>query len=118
MARDTGAARAQDTAPAVPDLGELPGGVKAALEAVLMVIAEPAADAELAAALGVPVARVQQLLAELQAEYDGVAGGVPRGFELRSIAGGWRIFSRAGFAPVVSRFVREGQTARLTQASL
>jgi segregation and condensation protein B len=119
---------AEDASPAVPDravpdLESLPGGVKAALEAVLMVIDEPATEAELAAALGVPAEQVGQLLRRLQAEYDGAggasgAGGAPRGFELRSIAGGWRIFSRGDFAPVVSRFVREDRTARLTQAAL
>ena len=42
----------------------------------------------------------------------------PRGFELRNIAGGWRIYSRAEFAEIVGGFVLEGQTARLTQAAL
>ena len=41
-----------------------------------------------------------------------------RGFELRNIAGGWRIYSRAEFAEIVGGFVLEGQTARLTQAAL
>ena len=58
--------------------------------------------------------RVSQLLAELAADYD--AAG--RGFELREVAGGWRVFSRDVFAPVVERFVLDGQTARLTQAAL
>jgi segregation and condensation protein B len=42
----------------------------------------------------------------------------PRGFELRNVAGGWRIYSRAEFADIVGAFVLEGQTARLTQAAL
>lgn len=100
------------------DLDQLPGGARAALEAVLMVIDEPATDVELATVLQLPVDRVRTLLASLQAEYDGVSGQAPRGFELRSIAGGWRIYSRPDFAPVVSRFVLDGQTARLTQAAL
>lgn len=111
------------------DLDVLPGGAKAALEAVLMVIDEPATEFGLATALLLPVDRVRSLLAELRAEYDGYTGEDPapdsasaattsRGFELRNVAGGWRIFSRSTFAPVVSRFVLEGQTAKLTQASL
>jgi segregation and condensation protein B len=83
-----------------------------------MVIDEPATDVELGEALGLSPVRVRLLLHELQDEYDGRGDQAPRGFELRSIAGGWRIFSRSDFAPVVSRFVREGQTARLTQAAL
>jgi segregation and condensation protein B len=115
-----------------PDVHGLPGGAKAALEAVLMVLDQPATATELATGLNLTVAAVEQLLAELQREYSGytvkapdmddpsVAGfsSSPRGFELRSIAGGWRIYSRADFADIVGRFVLEGQTARLTQAAL
>ncbi|WP_026553100.1 SMC-Scp complex subunit ScpB [Arthrobacter sp. H20] len=107
-----------------------PGGIKAALEAVLMVVDEPITDMQLATALLVPVGEVQRLLVELQQEYDGYTGqgpeghttdpafSQPRGFELRSVAGGWRIFSRSTFAPVVAKFVLEGQSARLSQAAL
>jgi len=123
-------------AQADPALASLPGGERAALEAVLMVIDQPATSAELAAGLELPVARVEELLAALRREYDGYtvkapekdAGGLdeglsvasiqPRGFELRNVAGGWRIYSRTAFADVVGRFVLEGQTARLTQAAL
>ncbi|MBA4102414.1 MAG: segregation and condensation protein B, partial [Arthrobacter sp.] len=45
-------------------------------------------------------------------------GSSPRGFELRNIAGGWRIYSRTDFADIVGKYVLEGQTARLTQAAL
>ena len=41
-----------------------------------------------------------------------------RGFELRSVAGGWRLYTRAECAPWVERFVLDGQSARLTQAAL
>ena len=114
------------------NVAELPGGARAAIEAVLMVIDQPATAVELAAGLNLTVDAVEQLLAELQREYNGytvnapdsdvasAAGHTsrPRGFELRNIAGGWRIYSRADFADVVGGFVLEGQTARLTQAAL
>ena len=102
--------------------------IRAAVEAVLMVVDEPVTAAELAEAVEVPVPVVSRILAELQREYDGYTGGGPggtvrsltsmRGFELRDVAGGWRIYSRAEFAPVVSKFVLGGQSARLTQAAL
>lgn len=128
----TSAETTDDAGQGVPDLHALPGGAKAALEAVLMVLDQPATATELATGLNLTVAAVEQLLAELQQEYSGytvkapdmddasVAGftSSPRGFELRSIAGGWRIYSRADFADVVGQFVLEGQTARLTQAAL
>jgi segregation and condensation protein B len=41
-----------------------------------------------------------------------------RGFELRSVAGGWRLYTTAECAAYVERFVLEGQQARLTQAAL
>ncbi len=128
---------APETAPdAGPDVANLPGGARAALEAVLMVIDEPATATELASGLNLTVDVVEGLLGELQREYNGYTGNAPdaddagstpentafsaapRGFELRNIAGGWRIYSRAEFADVVGGFVLEGQTARLTQAAL
>jgi segregation and condensation protein B len=136
-AASTGAAAAPDGNDGQePDIGldvaELPGGARAALEAVLMVIDQPATATELAAGLNLTVGVVEQLLAELQREYNGYTvnapdtevasdagyNSSPRGFELRNIAGGWRIYSRAEFADVVGAFVLEGQTARLTQAAL
>ena len=119
-----------------PDVAGLPGGARAALEAVLMVIDEPATATALAAGLNLTVDVVESLLAELQREYNGYTvnapdadvashssnndgnNAAPRGFELRNIAGGWRIYSRAEFAEIVGGFVLEGQTARLTQAAL
>ena len=55
-----------------------------------------------------------EALAALAEEYDESG----RGFELRNVAGGWRYYTREEFAPVVERFVLEGQQARLTQAAL
>ncbi|WP_426766751.1 SMC-Scp complex subunit ScpB [Pseudarthrobacter sp. 1G09] len=113
-------------------LRDLPGGAKAALEAVLMVVDQPATEDELAAGLELTLGEVRELLADLQADYNGYTvnapdeeqasstgfGSSPRGFELRNIAGGWRIYSRPDFADIVGKYVLEGQTARLTQAAL
>ncbi|GAB2672735.1 SMC-Scp complex subunit ScpB [Thalassiella azotivora] len=96
------------------DLDVLPGGARAALEAVLMVVDEPVSELTLAATLVLPRDRVRALLRDLADEY----AAQQRGFELREVAGGWRVFSRAELAPVVQRFVLDGQTARLTQAAL
>jgi segregation and condensation protein B len=112
---DPSAAEPADTegTPSI-DVDALPGGARGALEALLMVVDEPVDEVALATALAVPVDRVRLLVAELVAEYD----AADRGFELRSVAGGWRIYSRAEYAPVVERFVLDGQTAKLTQAAL
>lgn len=96
------------------DLDALPSGAHGALEAVLMVLDEPVTEAAVGAALGLTVSTVGQLLSDLQADYD-LAG---RGFQLRQVAGGWRIYSRTEYAGVVERFLLDGQTAKLTQAAL
>jgi segregation and condensation protein B len=60
-----------------PGLHDLPGGIKAALEAVLMVLDQPATATELAAGLDLTVVVVEQLLAELQREYSGYTVKAP-----------------------------------------
>ncbi|MEJ5945048.1 SMC-Scp complex subunit ScpB [Pseudokineococcus basanitobsidens] len=93
---------------------ELPGGLRAAVEAVLMVVDEPVAAEALAAAVQAPLEHVQNVLEALGREY----AADERGFELRRAGAGWRVYSRADLAGLVGRFVRDGQTARLSQAAL
>ncbi|HEX4654212.1 MAG TPA: SMC-Scp complex subunit ScpB [Mycobacteriales bacterium] len=97
-----------------PELsGPLPDA-RTALEAVLLVVDEPVAEVVLAQVLERPTEEVGRLLAELAAEYDEQG----RGFDLRHVSGGWRLYTRESCAPYVERFVRDGQQARLTQAAL
>ncbi|MQY13152.1 Segregation and condensation protein B [Streptomyces sp. RB5] len=88
--------------------------LKPALEAVLMVVDEPATADHLARVLHRRPREISDALAELADEY--TAQG--RGFDLRLVAGGWRFYTRAEFAPAVEGFVLDGQQARLTQAAL
>lgn len=88
--------------------------LKPALEAVLMVVDEPATEEHLAKVLRRPRAAVMDALRELAEEYT----REQRGFELREVAGGWRFYSRAAYAEAVESFVLDGQQARLTQAAL
>ena len=88
------------------------------VEAVLMVVDEPVTDEQLAEATGADRSEVHQVLTSLVGDYNGENGSARRGFELREVAGGWRIYSRPAHAEVVERFIVEGQTARLTQAAL
>lgn len=96
------------------DVADFPGGIKAAIEAVLMVIDEPVPTRALASVLEQPEGDVEAALADLTSEY----AAQQRGFTLRQVGGGWRMYSRHEYAPVVERFVLDGQQARLTQASL
>jgi segregation and condensation protein B len=88
--------------------------LRPALEAVLMVADQPLDDVSLVTAVGYPTTEVLDALRALAAEYDEQV----RGFELRNVAGGWRYYTREEFAPVVEKFVLDGQQARLTQAAL
>ena len=106
---DTGGSRTEAETLEVP-LADL----RPSLEAVLMVADQPLDDSTLASAVGYPVAAVVEALSALASEYDESG----RGFELRNVAGGWRYYTREDFAPVVEKFVLEGQQARLTQAAL
>ncbi|WP_317621230.1 SMC-Scp complex subunit ScpB [Streptomyces sp. CBMA123] len=105
----------QKSAPSTSGAQEPVGpGLKAELEAILMVVDEPVGEDRLAGVLERPRAEVAGALRELAAEY--AAQG--RGFDLRQVAGGWRFYSRDTCAGAVDRFLLDGQQARLTQAAL
>ena len=94
------------------------------VEAVLMVAEEPLPIVALATGLGAPVPAVRQCVERLVADYDGLdadgnpGGGVRRGFELREVGGGWRIYVREELDAAVRDFVVTQQTTRLSQAAL
>jgi segregation and condensation protein B len=85
-----------------------------ALEAVLMVADTPLDHVTLAQAVDRPPQEVAEALGRLSQEYTEQG----RGFDLREVGGGWRFYTREELAPVVERFVLDGQQARLTQAAL
>jgi segregation and condensation protein B len=89
-------------------------GLRASLEAILLVADEPVPVVVLAQVLERPRNEVTAQLHELAAEYKDQG----RGFDLREIAGGWRFYTREDCAPLVERFVSDGQEVRLTQAAL
>jgi segregation and condensation protein B len=89
-------------------------GLRACLEAILLVVDEPVPEVVLAQVLERPREEIALEIATLAASYDDEG----RGFDLREVAGGWRFYTREECAPVVERFVRDGQEVRLTQAAL
>src|SRR5580658_434164 len=88
--------------------------LRASLEAILLVADEPVPVTVLAQVLELPHEAVTAALRELAHAY--TAQG--HGFDLREVAGGWRYYTRSEYAPVVEKFVRDGQEVRLTQAAL
>lgn len=103
----------------------IPGGVKSAIEAILAVAEAPVSVRELSAALIVNERAVEHALDQLYREYNGEESGYgedenrvapePRGFQLRNIAGGWKLYARDDFAPWVARFVTRSKSATLSK---
>jgi segregation and condensation protein B len=89
---------------------ELSGG----LEALLFVMDDPVDEDTLAGALRCSVEQVRAGLDELASGYDERRSGLT----LRKVGEGWRLYTREEHAPVVERYLVDGQRSRLTQAAL
>ena len=89
-----------------------------ALEAIFMVADEPQTLVSLATSLRVPIPAVRQAIERLVADFDGLADGPRRGFELREVGGGWRIYVRGEFDSIARDFVLTQNPTRLSQAAL
>jgi segregation and condensation protein B len=114
-AQDAAAQDAAGQAAAQADAGQADGpGLRASLEAIMLVADEPVSEVVIAQVLERPRAEVAVALREMAASY----AAEQRGFDLREVAGGWRFYTREECAPVVERFVSDGQEVRLTQAAL
>ena len=88
--------------------------LKRALEAILMVVDEPVNEIILAQITETPTEIVLAALKSLAESYEEEG----KGFQLREVAGGWRFYSHPEQAPLVEKFVLDGQQTRLTQAAL
>jgi len=117
MTIDTDTAAGTDAAAAAP-ADAPPVEIDRALEAIFMVADEPQSLISVATSLGVPVAEVRKSIARLVADFDGADGSPRRGFELREVAGGWRIYVRPEYDDVVRDFVLTQNPTKLSQAAL
>jgi len=107
-----------DVVEAAEPVPAAPLDLERAIEAILMVADEPLSLVALATALSRPVPAVRQSIERLVADYDGEDGGVRRGFELREVGGGWRIYVRTDYDDVVRDLVLTQTPTRLSQAAL
>jgi segregation and condensation protein B len=92
--------------------------IERSLEAILVVADEPQSLIALATAVGAPVPAVRQSIERLVADYDGLSGGPRRGFELREVGGGWRLYVRTDYDELVRDFVLTQNPSKLSQAAL
>lgn len=97
------------------DLEHLRGTtLKGALEALLLVSSDAVPATTLAAACNVEPSEAASVLAELSAEY----ADANRGFQLREVAGGWRLFTHPAYHDLVESYVLSWDTRKLSQAAL
>jgi segregation and condensation protein B len=90
------------------------GWTRRNLEAILLVADEPVPATALAELVGARLTEVEGMLVDLAGEY----AGQGRGFVLRAVAGGWRLYTHPGAKDVVDAYLRAGQQSRLTHAAL
>jgi segregation and condensation protein B len=92
--------------------------LKSAIEAILMITDSPISLVSLATALERPMNEIRQAVEELSADYAGLEGARTRGFELREIGGGWRIYVRSEYDWAVKMFIANENPTKLSQAAL
>lgn len=92
--------------------------LRGAVEAILMVAEVPLSIVHLATSLDMPVPDIRQAVLAVKADFDGENGTRPRGFELREVGGGWRVFVREEYAWAVREFISNENPTKLSQAAL
>lgn len=95
-----------------PDMDD--GELGSVLEALLLVVDAPVPVDALAVATEQPADRVA---AKLRLMADELAGR-DSGIDLREAGGGWRMYTRARYAPHVERLLLDGARSKLTRAAL
>lgn len=95
-----------------PELGA--PSLAAAIEALLLIADEPMSAEDLGTILVTPPDAITETVERLQADYSESG----RGFTIRREAAGWRFVTAADCSDLVTRYVKEGQNARLSQAAL
>jgi segregation and condensation protein B len=84
------------------------------LEALLLVVDTPVQVATLATVTQQTTDRVAAALQRIAGELDDRGSGI----DLREAGGGWRMYTRARFAPYVERLLLDGSRSKLTRAAL
>lgn len=92
--------------------------IEGAIEAILMVTDAPISLVALATALEIPVNQVRDAVLKLREDYEGSEERAARGFELREVAGGWRIYVRENYDWAVKMFIANENPTKLSQAAL
>ena len=86
----------------------------AVLEALLLVVDTPVPVEALATVTQQPTDRVAAALQQMATSLEDRCSGI----DLREAAGGWRMYTRARYAPYVEQLLLDGARSKLTRAAL
>ncbi len=84
------------------------------LEALLLVVDTPVNSETLGSVTGQPVLRITGILSKMAEDLTARDSGI----DLREAGDGWRMYTRARYAPYVERLVMDGTRSKLTRAAL
>src|SRR6201992_65110 len=102
----------------IPDIAEAAplddDELRSVLEALLLVVDTPVTEEALGAATQQPVYRVAAKLQVMSEELAARDSGI----DLRKTGEGWRMYTRARFAPYVEKLLLDGARSKLTRAAL
>jgi segregation and condensation protein B len=102
----------------IPDIAEAAplddDELRSVLEALLLVVDTPVSEEALGAATGQPVYRIVAKLQVMAEEFTARDSGI----DLRKTGEGWRMYTRARFAPYVEKLLLDGARSKLTRAAL
>ena len=97
------------------ELSALPSdSLKGCIEALLLVSVDPLPATTVSRILGITPGEAVSALADLSAEYQ----DANRGFQLRQVAGGWRLSTHPAYHDQVEALVASWDTRKLSQAAL
>ena len=97
------------------ELGELDDDeLSRILEALVLVVDTPVSSETLGSVTEQPVHRITEILSKMSEELTARDSGI----DLREAGGGWRMYTRARYAPYVERLVMDGARSKLTRAAL
>jgi segregation and condensation protein B len=88
--------------------------VKTYIEGILFISESPVKTGTISESLGIPEGRIKQALRMLEQEYI----DQNRGFVLKKISGGYRLYSNPALNEVLQRFVKTNIRTHLSQAAL
>lgn len=89
-------------------------GMRGQIEALLFVSDDPLSASRVASLIERPIGDVAGVLKDLRDEY----AAADRGFQLREVAGGWKLYTHPAHYQVVEELVLSWDTRRLSQAAL